>query len=138
MNTDYYYVKIKKAKSPIPIFVSELPAKFPSSGDIVSSATVRYNNFCHGFSLDEVDYIEEKEEFVKNTKNVINCYNIKDEKLLELGDMAQKLTERGNIKRAIDEIVPKMFDRLKNLGYPENTKDVIDINCSLNSLKRLK
>lgn len=93
----------------------------PSPDDIVSSASKDQESFCYGFSFTD--------------ENAIICYNIKDRQLLELGNSAQKLAQKGEIKGAKEE-VPKMFDRLRNLGYPEKAKDIIEIECFLTKTKK--
>lgn len=94
----------------------------PSPDDIVSTATMRMSSFCIGRVSLPVETTA-----IRTLVDEVKCYDIKDEKLLELGDDAQTLSEKGEIKKAMDTIVPQMYDRIRKLKID----NILDTKCTL-------
>lgn len=111
-------------------FAPERFSGAPSHTDILSAAANLKDeqSFCIGFSDKERD--------------IIKCFDIKDEKLSRLGDDAQKLAQKGEIEKA-KSMVHDMQTRLNELvygptaeitqlyGWRTDKPDILETRCIL-------
>lgn len=88
----------------------------PSEGDIVATAFYGRKSLCIGYRNDM-------------SINNIDCYDINDKSILELGEKAYELQNRGEMTGAF-ETSKKIHHRLHELKYPER-KEVLGNKCSL-------
>lgn len=105
----------------------------PSKQDIVAAAATKSKMFCIGHSKSVPNKVE-NDKWIEKNKSITDCYDIKDKRLLELGDTAYEATLREDAELR-DKIVEKMFSRLEELEYPSNIEDVINKKCSLTETK---
>lgn len=104
----------------------------PTVQDIIATASEGYSSFCHGHS--DIKSIKIDKEWVERKTNIINCYDIKDKELLDLGNEAQRLAQEGKIRQAKKKIIPLMFKRAEKLGR----SSILHTKCKLTKISEQK
>lgn len=107
----------------------------PSTVDIVQTASHGRKSLCIGETHNRIDHI--------GSVNNVDCYDIKDKKMLELGNKSRELVQKRKFKEAT-EIRKEILKRVIELGgvvdifYPRSTRDILDNKCSLTKKRDIK